>query len=221
MTTIWDFQPEVTATLTEGSFWSGLSADARAALWRTDEQTQALVAPLTRVESLAEAEALVSSTEVGYRRLAEQWAKVLRDSDVSATQLADDYRERNSALRDWQLPSIDDNERWQGVLDSEGAYVAWLTRQQGLAPSSDARLRGNQVAEETNEPLLRFLLVKRALVLAMASVPGPSPKTISALTTLVDQYMTQIEDIFLGRAGRDDDDGEVVPLAEVRADLGL
>ena len=156
MTTIWDFQPEVTAALTEGSFWSGLSADARAALWKADERTKTLVAPLARVESLADAEAFVSSVEAEYRGLAEQWAKALRDSGVSATQLADDYRERNSALRDWQLPSTNDNERWQGVLDSEGAYVAWLERQQSLAPSSDARLKGNQLAAKNHRTPVAF-----------------------------------------------------------------
>ncbi len=221
MTTIWDFQPEVTAALTEGSFWSGLSADARAALWRTDEQTQALVAPLTRVESLADAEAFVGTAEAKYRSLAEQWAKVLRDSGVSATQFADDYRERNSALRDWQLPSTDDNERWQGVLDSEGAYVAWLERQQSLAPSSDARLKGNQLAAKTTEPLVCFLMVKRALVLAMESDSGSSSITLTVLTEFADKCMTEVEDIFLGQKDLDDDDGEVVSLAEVRANLGL
>ena len=221
MTTIWDFQPEVAATLVEGSFWSGLPADARVALWKADERTKTLVAPLTRVESLADAEAFVSSAEAEYRGLAEQWAKVLRESGVSATQLADDYRDRNSALRDWQLPSTNDNERWQGVLDSEGAYVAWLERQQSLAPSSDARLKGNQLAAKTTEPLLRFLMVKRALVLAMESDSGSSPMTLTVLTEFADKCMTEVEDIFLGQADPDDDDGEGVPLAEVRAKLGL
>ena len=221
MTTIWDLQPEVTATLTEGSFWRDLSPDARAALWRTDEQTQALVAPLTRVESLAEAEAFVNSAEAAYRRLTEQWGKLLQDHHVSAAQLADDYRERNSFLRDWQLADVDDNERLQGVLDSESALFAWLVRQQGLAPNSDERLRGNEVAAEASESLQRFLLVRRTLVLVMSSKLSPSPQTISVLTRLADQYMTQIEDIFMAHAERDDDEGEVVPLAEVRADLGL
>lgn len=220
MTTIWDFQPEVSAALVEGSFWSGLSADARAALWRIDEQTKAIVAPLTHIELLADAEAFVSSAEDEYRHLSEQWAKVLRDSGVSSSQLAEDYRVRSFALRDWQLPTVEDNERWQGVLDSEGVLVEWLERQQSLAPGSEARQMGNRLAGTTVAPLLRFLLVQRAIVLALASDSGSSHRTISVLTDLADKCMTEIEDVFLG-AAEYDDDGETVSLAEVRADLGL
>ena len=45
--------------------------------------------------------------------------------------------------------------------------------------------------------------------------------TLTVLTEFADKCMTEVEDIFLGQADPDDDDGEGVPLAEVRANLGL
>ncbi len=221
MATIWEIQPEVTATVVEGSFWNGLTVDARAALWRVDERTKELVEPLTRVESLVDGEEFVSSAIPEYRSLAGQWTRLLQDSGVTATQLANDYQERNAILYSWQLPTADDKACWQSTLDSEAAYVAWLERLQGLAPRSDLRIRGNQLAAEATMPLLQFLIVKRAIVLAMSLDPGPSPKTVSTLINLADNCMSEIEDIFLGQARGSDDDDEVVSLAEVRAKIDL
>ena len=221
MTTIWDLQPEAVAALKEGSLWSGLSADARAALVRIYDRTTALVTPLTRVESLEGAETLAASAEAEYQSLIEQWRQTLRASGITPAQFAAEQRKKSLLSQYFIIFSKYDRERWQGVLTSEAGYVAWIDRSLAVEPADDEGEEFNRLAEATTGPFSRYLLAKHAVVTLFAMTPTPLPQTLSVLTELADRCMTEVEDAFLAQAERDDDEGGVVPLAEVRADLGL
>ena len=103
-------------------------------------------------------------------------------------------------LDDWAPANV-----FRDVLDSEEGYVAWIERQLIEEQTDDERQKNDVLAKETRGPFLRYLLVKRALVSALASVPGPSPQTISVLTALADKCMTEVEDVFLAEADYGED----------------
>ena len=221
MTTIWDYRPEVAAAVADGSLGIGLPDAALASLRRISDEIEALAVPLSRVSSLSEAEALATAGETEYRRLSEQWVATLQDLDVSPSEYAEAEKAKVPSVQRVVLPRDRDNEQWQGVLDSEEGYVAWIERQLIEEQTDDERQKNDVLAKETKGPFLRYLLVKRALVSALASVPGPSPQTISVLAALADNCMTEVEDVFLAEADYGEDDGQTVSLADVRADLGI
>ena len=221
MTTIVDYRPEVAAAVADGSLDIGLPDAALASLRRINDEIEALAAPLSRVSSLSEAEALATSGETEYRRLGEQWVATLHDLDVSPTEYAEAEKGKVPSVQRVVLPDDRDDEHWQGVLDSEEGYVAWIERQLIEEQTDDERQKNDVLAKETRGPFLRYLLVKRALVSALASVPGPSPQTISVLTALADKCMTEVEDVFLAQADYGEDDGQRVSLEEFRANLAL
>lgn len=221
MTTILDHRPETATAVVDGSLGLGLPESALASLRRINDEVEALNAPLVQVTSSSEAEALATASEAAYRRLGEEWVATLQEMGISPADYAVAEKENGPLVQRVALPNESENEEWQSVLDSEEGYVAWVERQLIEAQSDDERQRNEKLAEETKGPFLRYLLVKRALVSALASASGTSPQTVSALAGYADKCMTEVEDIFLAHADGDGEDGEVVPLAEVRADLGL
>ena len=221
MTTIFDHRPEIATAVADGSLGLGLPDSALASLRRINDKVEALTTPLTQVTSCSEAEALATASESEYRRLGEEWVGTLRNLDVSPADYAVAERENGPLVQRIALPDKGENEDWQGVLDSEEGYVAWAERQL-IEEQNDAERQRNEIlAEKTRGPFLRYLLVKRALVSAMASEPGPTSQTISALAEYADMCMTEVEDVFLASADYGEDDGERVSLEDVRANLGL
>ena len=218
MTTILDYRPEVAAAIADGSLAGDIPHDARIVVARIRERVEALVAPLTRVESLADAQALAATGEVEYLHLMEEYDKAISGSSVLQFEVADGP----GVGADLRLPNADDDERWQGALQSGEGYFDWLGRQLRNGQSDDERRQSNEIIKETLGPIGRFLLAKLALVTAFATAPPPSPATVSSLAQLADECMTEVEDVFLAHADyREDDAVEPVPYEEVRANLGL
>ena len=217
MTTIFDFRPEVAEALANGSLDVGLAEKVRALLRRDVDRIVELIVPLTWVESLTEAEAHTDTVVVEFSRLLMRVAEKLPRTDVSprAADLTQMELERGEPL----LHSAD--ERWKGILQSEAACADWFARQALKVLDGDASRKIAQLNEQTRRPQSRFVMAKCALIAALTSADGASPETVSALTQLADDCMSEVEDVFLAQADYSEDDGETVSLAEVRAKLGL
>ena len=222
MTTILDYRPEVAEALADGSLVVGLSQDTLDSLQRINEAIEALVAPLTRVESLSEAEALAANSESEYLRLAEEWSALLVDSDFSMP----DASEVDSTLYDLHLPNVDDQEQWLGTLQSAHAYLEWAKELDRRLDSTEKisqqeLLRLDAFFSVLHGPWGRYVMTRLAMRLVLANSPSSSPHAIPFLTRLADLCMTEVEDMFLAEADYGEDDGQTVLLADVRADLGL
>ena len=163
MTTILDYRPEVAAAVADGSLDVGLPAAALASLRRINDKIEALTTPLSRVSSLSEAEALATEGETEYRRLGEQWVATLHDLGVSPSKYAEAERERVSSVQRLVLPDSEDNEQWQGVLDSEEGYVAWIKRQIAEEQTDDERQKNEILANETTGSFLALSLGEACL----------------------------------------------------------
>ncbi len=220
MTTILDYRPEVAAAVADGSLDLGLSEDTRAELRRIDQRFMLLVAPLTHVDSLTEAEALGTKVEGEYFQLVELWAQTLRKSGIDPAKFGLMAYGRSIAAHRMLVENESDPQRWQGILDSEAAFMDWIARHLASNPTTPQFQRNDQLVGEATLPYVRYSLAKHTISAAFAKTSTPSPQTVSVLIDLADLYMTQIEDIFLATAEYVDD-GERISLAEVRADLGL
>ena len=220
MTTIWDYRPEVAAAVADGSLGIGLSEDALASIRHNQEQALVLLTPLTQVESLAKAEALCAKVEGEYFQLIELWAQTLRESGIDPAKFGLMAYGRTIATERMLVENESDPQRWQGILDSEVAFMDWIARHLASDRTTPQFQRNDELAGEATLPYVRYSLAKHAIAVAFAITPTPSTQTVSVLIDLADLYMTQIEDIFLA-AAEYDDDGERISLAEVRADLGL
>ena len=221
MTTIFDHRPEIATAVVDGSLGLGLPDAALDSLRRINDEIEALIAPLTQVTSLAEAAKLSEASEDAYRRLGEEWVTTLQKLDVAPADYAVAEKKHGPVVQRFALPDDGENEKWQGVLDSEEGYVSWVERQLIEGLSDATRQKDEKMAKETRGPFLRYLLAKRALVATLAADPGSFPQTISALAEYADMCMTEVEDVFLAHADYGDDDGETVSYEEVRARLGL
>ena len=177
--------------------------------------------PLTRVDSLEAAEGLLRDCENEYHLLGERWAKVLFDADVSPLGMDGIENPELATLQDVHLPNTDDDEEWHGTLQSVAAYFSWLEERYASAESDEELLEFDQVIMAALNPAGRYELVTHAIRFALAKFPGSSSSAIPALAKLASQCWTEVEDIFLAHADVEDDRNEVVPLAEVRANLGL
>ena len=221
MTTILEFVHSAATPHTSESLPAGLADHVQAALHSIEEREVEILFPLTIASTLVEAEKLALAGETEYRRLVEEWIAVRQEAGIlPAVSTGTDIGSASDAQ--WtQLPDTMDNDRWQGALQSEAAYVAWMKRQVAVSVRDAEQEQEGLPFGEAVGPFLRFQMTKWALLLALASPLSLPPQNISALSQLADKCMTEVEDIFLGQAETDDDDGEVVPLAEVRANLGL
>ena len=217
MTTILDFRPEMAEALANGSLASGLSEKVRALLKRDTQRIVEIIVPLTFAESLTQAEAYATATEAEFTHTLLRVTESLRKVGASphATELTDKELEHGEPL----LGNAD--ARWIGILQSESACSIWFARQALKILDEEESQKIARLTEATRRPQSRFVMAKCALIAALTSADGASPETVSALTQLADDCMSEVEDVFLAQADYSEDDGETVSLAEVRAKLGL
>ncbi|MCY4623482.1 MAG: hypothetical protein OXC99_00515 [Chloroflexi bacterium] len=222
MTTILDYRPEIAAAVADGSLDVGLSADALTSLRQIHERMVALVAPLTRVKSLSEAEALATNNESEYLRLAEEWSRLVGASGFSQPKT----QEVNAALYDIRLPNVDDQDQWLSTLQSVKAFLEWARKLDRRLDSNelisqDELLKFDRLFSSLHRPWGRYVMADMAISLVVAKPSDSSPNAIPLLARLADQCITEVEDLFLAEADYGDDDGEHVSLEDVRANLGL
>ena len=221
MTTISEFVHIATVPHPDEQLPEGISKSVQAELRRIEDREVEILFPLTNASTLAKAGELAAANESEYRQLVERWIATLQEATVDPTESAGVDRELTSDTQAVHLAVPEDNERWQGALQSEAGYVAWLRRQVSEGNSEVEHAQPNQLFEETVGPFLRFLMAKRALLLGMASPLGLSPETVSSLAELADNCMIEVEDLFMAEADYGEDDGQRVSLEEVKANLGL
>ena len=221
MATILDYRPEVATAISEGKLEVSLSEDARATLGRINDRIVALVTPLTCVVSLSDAQMLVATKIDEYLRLAKQWTDILLDAGVSVAEF-----EEGNVGHFAHLPNDDDNERWQGALQSAAAYLDWAHRVNKRLDSGEEIVeeelrKVDWVMTEVYSPLARFEMAKHAIKRVLAKSSGSSSSALSALAQLADNCMTEVEDVFLAQADYGEDDGQRVSFEEFRANLAL
>lgn len=220
MTTISNFVHIATVPHLDEHLTGGISKRAQEVLRRIEEREVEILFPLTNASTLAEAEELATASETEYRRLVERWISTLQEAGVEPVESADVDIGVAYDIQGTHLNDSEDNERWQGALQSEAAYVAWLRRQVAEGNGEAKQEPQNWLFEETVGPFLRFQMAKRALLVGMASPIGLSPQTVSSLAEFADNCMTEVEDVFLGTAEYNTND-ETVSFEEIRAELGL
>ena len=220
MSTILDFVHSATASHSEECLPSGLSADMQATLRRIEQREVEILFPLTNAVRIEEVRHFAEAGEIEYRQLVEQWHTAFQDVGILPSAPAESEGEAPLDGQWIRLPDDTDNERWQGALESEAAFVAWIEAH-GASTSDDEEKQQSLPLQDIFGPFMRFQMAKRAILLAVASPLGVNPQTVSALAEFADDCMTEVEDAFLANADYGEDDGERVSLEDLRANLGL
>ena len=221
--TLLAYRPELATALEEESIGRDLSKDARQELMRIHKQITALTIPLTRAQSLPDAEKVVTRIESDYLHLGERWTELLLASGLAYEKLGGINEQLPDKLSKAEFVDPEVKQQWSSVLDSAHASAAWLNQR-----GDDALRTDNQedialvanVTEQARSPVVRFEAVKNAIDLILSEAPGATPKAIPMLVELADRCWTEVEDVFLSLAEYDDDGG-TVPLSEVKTELGL
>ena len=198
---------------------SDLSEDVRDKRKRIVEQIEMVLRPLTQVRSLAAAERLILNAGPDYRALATQCADLQSNIDAPgpAARFVDPFA---NIIRESTLISEDAKEQLYGALESSAAYIDWFHRSVANAIGEDEQRAFAAIIQQVVDHLERAGMALTAIGLILKEPPDSTPKAIPILAELADRCWTEVEEVFLGLAAYDDD-GETVPLAEVKAELGL
>ncbi len=175
--------------------------------------------PLTQVRSLAAAERLILNAGPDYRALATQCADLQSNIDAPgpAARFVDPFA---NIIRESTLISEDAKEQLYGVLESSAAYMDWFHRSITNGTGEDEQRAFTAIIQQVADHVERAGMALTAIGVVLAGHAGSTPEAIPTLAELADRCWTEVEDVFLGLAEYDDD-GETVPLAEVKAELGL
>ena len=216
--TMLGYRPELAIALADESPSADLADNTRDELSRIAQQMRALVTPLTRVRSLTAATEQAASIAPEYINLAMQWGQARLQDHGSAPEVATRSPMFDDIHRSEMIPE-DIKENLYGALESSMAYFSWLTQNYknlvgGEMPHAAAAIeKVGYVTAGAEAALL-------AIGLTLRGTPESAPQAIPVLAELADRCWTEVEDVFLSLAEYDDD-GETVPLSEVKAELGL
>ena len=217
--TLLTYRPDLAITLADESSPTGISRNARDELKRIGQRITALVLPLTHVRSLSTAEELISPAVPEYVTLAKQANQLLSQSNVSES-ARHAFRPLTDSIRESTLVSEDIKEQLQGVLESLEEYMDWFRRNYAEETNEGKQVALTPLVQQVNDRLPRVEMAISAISLVLDENPDSTPSAIPILSELADRCWTEVEDVFLSHA-QYEDDGETVPLSEVKAELGL
>ena len=218
MTTL-TLRPELAAELTDYSSPSGSAEDTRAELNQIEQQMHTLVAPLTRVRALPVAEEEAVLVAPGYIYLVMQWGQTwLRTHDSLP-----EVNTRSPIFADIQrsdMISEDVRHKLFGALESSMGYFDWIRRSyKSLAAEEHQRV--TEVLEQVGLDVAVAEAALLAIGMVIKGMPGSTAMAIPVLAELVDRCWTEVEDALMSLTEYGDDNGDTVPLSEVKAQLGL
>ena len=217
--TLLAYRPELAIALADDSHPSDLAQDVRVELKRIEEEMRALVAPLAQVRPLPATEIMAASVAPAYIELAMQWGRTRLQDHESAPEentrspLFEDIRRSDMIPEDTKATLY-------GALESSMAYFAWIGRNYTTLMVEE-RQYATEALEQVGYDIAAAEAALLAIGLTIKGMPGADSQAIPALAELVDRCWTEVEDVFLSLAEDDEDDGETVPLSEVKAQLGL
>ena len=212
------YRPDPAAEFTNESLPAGSTENMQAELSQIEQQMHALVAPLTQVHTLPMAEEQAVLVAPGYMYLVMQWGQTwLRGHgslpEVSSrSPLFDD-------IQDSDMVAEDVRQKLFGALESSMGYFNWIHRSYEDLAAEEKR-RVTEVLEQIGLDVAAAEAALLAVGMVIKGMPGSTPMAIPALAEFVDRCWTEVEDALMSLAEYDDD-GDTVPLSEVRADLGL
>ena len=213
------YTPKLAAALADGSLSAGLSDAKLDTLKRIHEQITVLTVPLTNVQSLPVAEELAASLAPEYARLVILWSQVLPPADALELN-TDEESPLIDRVRESGLLSNATKEQLYGALESSRAFFDWFSRVSGHSVAKEQEDAVAAIVEEVRGRVAQAEMAFIAVGLILERIPDSTPEAIPILSELADRCWTEVEDVFLGLAEYDYD-GETVPLAEVKAELGL
>ena len=213
------YTPKLAAALADGSLSAGLSDAKLGTLKRIHEQITVLIAPLTSVQSLPVAMELAASLAPEYARLVVHWSQTLPVADALKVN-TDGESPLIGRVRESGLLSNATKEQLHGAFESSRAFFDWFSRVSGHSVAKEQEDAIAAIVEEVRDHVAQAEMAFIAIGLILEGNPDSTPEAIPTLAELADRCWTEVEDVFLGLAEYDDD-GETVPLAEVKAELGL
>jgi len=215
-------RPEPSTALAEDPHPSGLSQGSDE-LTHLKQEMRALVFPLAQVRSKAAAVEQAATIAPGYIGLAMQWEQArLQDSWPQGYESEADTNARSPLFDDIlgsDMVSEDTKEKLCAALESSMAYFNWIRR----GYENLAREEAQRVAvdlERVGPAIAGAEAAFLAIGLTLKGTPGSAPAAVPVLAELVDRIWTEVEDVFLSHV-QYDEEGETIPLSQVKAELGL
>lgn len=111
-------------------------------------------------------------------------------------------------------------EQLQGVLDSSDAYFEWLANVRQSPHDEDRERSIAKAIEAVRDHVLQGEIALNAVESIFAGTAEATADALPILAELADRCWAEVEDYFLSQAEYDDE-GDTVPLSEVKANLGL
>lgn len=189
-----------------------------------------ILTPLGQVEAKSDVETYLSLNQKAAHRLLAAMVDVLL-SDSGPSDLWERVGRTYNEMRE-QVQTKSDLftmlalEQFHGALDSLEAFGRWgLEIQQQLLDQPDAKLLQqytDKLTVVTTNALYAQLVTLAIMAIILDKIDDWRPESIPVLAAAADDYMVEVEDVFLTDISFDQDaDGPPVAFEDVRKELGL